>query len=112
MTKRVLWICGICGIAILIYFTSRTTEISQKESTMRLTIFKSDNGWGYKIDKNNKMVIYQPYIPVIQGKQPFPTSQSARKIGQKVIGKILLNQMPVVTAKDLITEGITINSTF
>jgi len=111
MIKRILWIGGICIItAILIYIVSRTSEGTQKNSDLRLTIFPSGNGWGYQIEKHKKTFIYQPFIPVIQGKHPFPSQESARKIGEKVMSKIRSNQIPVITEQDLLNEGITLKS--
>jgi hypothetical protein len=66
-----------------------------------VNIYKSGNGWGYDILKNNKTYIHQPYIPAVEGQIPFSTRQSARKTGQLVIKKIRNHQVPAVTREEI-----------
>jgi len=45
---------------------------------------------GYRINLNNKTIIYQPNIPVIEGIKTFRTKEDALKTGQIVINKFEL----------------------
>jgi hypothetical protein len=64
-------------------------------------IYKSGNGWGYDIIKNNKSYIHQPYMPVVEGQVPFSNKQSARKTGRLVVKKIRNHKSPAVTREEL-----------
>lgn len=63
--------------------------------------FKSDSGWGYQINKKEKVIIVQPYMPGIKGNRPFPDEKSALEIGELVISKIKNNEDPSVTMEEL-----------
>jgi hypothetical protein len=63
--------------------------------------YKSGNGWGYDISKNNQTYIHQPYIPAIEGQIPFRTRHSARKTGHLVIKKIRNHKIPSVTREEI-----------
>jgi hypothetical protein len=64
-------------------------------------IYKSGNGWGYDIIKNNKSYIHQPYMPVVEGQVPFSNKQSARKTGRLVVKKIRNHKSPAITREEL-----------
>jgi hypothetical protein len=109
MTKLVSWTCGICTAVLIFYTSTSCTTGNSKNSSVQLSVFPAGKGWGYQITRNNKVYIYQPYIPVIQGQRPFPTYVSAKNTAQKIINKLLSNQIPAVTVQDLISEGIRCN---
>lgn len=67
----------------------------------KVEIFKSEQGWGYDIVKNNKTYIHQPYMPVVGGQVPFSTRQSARKTGRLVVKKIQNQESPAITLEEL-----------
>jgi hypothetical protein len=67
----------------------------------KVDIYKSGNGWGYDIIKNNKSYIHQPYMPVVEGQVPFSNKQSARKTGRLVVKKIRNHKSPAVTREEL-----------
>jgi len=64
-------------------------------------LFKSGDGWGYDILKNNKIYIHQPYIPSVAGEVPFKDRKSARKTGRLVVKKIRNQKSPAVTREEL-----------
>ena len=66
-----------------------------------VNLFKSGQGWGYEISKKNKIYIHQPYIPAVEGQEPFKDKRSARKTGRLVIKKIRNHNSPAVTREEL-----------
>ena len=66
-----------------------------------IELFKSGNGWGYDILKDNITYIHQPYIPAVAGQIPFPEKKSARKAGRLVIKKIRNHQSPALTQEEI-----------
>lgn len=53
-----------------------------------LQVFPTDEGWGYQVVVNAKVLIYQPTIPAIPANQSFPTEKSAREAGRLVMKKM------------------------
>jgi hypothetical protein len=68
--------------------------------------FQTAYGWGYDIMADNKIHIHQEFIPGITGKQGFRSREDALLVGRKVIQKIINNQMPTISEKDLEELGI------
>jgi hypothetical protein len=66
-----------------------------------MELYKSGEGWGYDILKNNKIYIHQPYIPAVEGQVPFSNKQSARKTGRLVVKKIRNHKSPAITGEEI-----------
>lgn len=64
--------------------------------------YQTEEGWGYRILKNTKPIINQYRIPAIQDKHAFPSEKSATIVGEKVLEKIQLKEMPSISVDDLI----------
>jgi len=88
----------IGGILISAYLlTNRTSK-----PLYTIKTYQTEEGWGYRILKNAKPIINQYRIPAIQDKYAFPTEKSATIVGEKVLEKIQLNEMPSISVDDLI----------
>jgi hypothetical protein len=74
---------------------------TKRGHSYELDLYKSEQGWGYDILKNNKIYIHQPFIPTVEGQVPFKDKQSARKTGRLVIKKIRNHKSPVITREEL-----------
>lgn len=88
---------SIIGIMFSIYFSFSFSG----ENVYSVETFKSGDGWGYQINKNEKVIILQPHMPCIQGDKPFPDQRSALEVGQLVTCKIKKNEDPTVTMEEL-----------
>lgn len=60
------------------------------------------DGWGYKINVNHRLYIYQRQIPVVHGARPFPTRETALQVAEIVRAKILKGVDPSVTREELV----------
>lgn len=78
------------------------------KSDLNLESIKTENGWGYTIKQNDKIIIKQSIIPVISTKKPFETEDEALKIGNLVLRKLKHKTSPTITKKDLILLSIKI----
>jgi hypothetical protein len=67
----------------------------------KVNLYKSGNGWGYDITKNNKSYIHQPYMPVVEGQVPFSSKQSAKKTARLAVKKIRNHKSPAITREEL-----------
>ncbi|MEM7486058.1 MAG: DUF4907 domain-containing protein [Bacteroidota bacterium] len=63
-------------------------------------------GWGYKVFRNDKLLIHQKNIPAIEGNQTFLTADDAEKVGRLVIKKINQEEIPIITRMDLMKLNI------
>ncbi|GGA78420.1 hypothetical protein GCM10008015_18900 [Flavobacterium palustre] len=75
---------------------------------MSLESIKTPTGWGYVIKKNDKIMIRQSIIPVIQDVKSFENEEDALKTGNLVLDKLKQQTSPTITKKDLILLSIRI----
>jgi hypothetical protein len=66
-----------------------------------LQLICKDNVWGYAISRDKKIIIYQEYMPGLQGKIAFSDRGTAKKTGQLVIEKMKRNELPAITKEEL-----------
>ncbi len=110
--KTKLWIALLLLVFTTVAgFFSIHFGIKQKKAktVIQLSTFQTSVGWGYKIDINNKTMIYQPFVPVVETHSGFETKLIAENAGRIVVQKLMRNQKPILTLKDLQVAGITID---
>lgn len=73
-----------------------------KEKKLNVDTIKLNQGWGYVINYNNRMIIKQTVIPVISENKSFQTEKDALAVGQLVVKKLETNISPTITKNDLI----------
>lgn len=104
MTKipsRPLFIALLLVIsAVFLFFSFRSRD------NLKINTFKIENGYGYSITIREKIFIYQPFIPAVEGNVPFSSRSDARKTGKIVRKKLKNNQEPALTVKELKEAGI------
>ncbi len=68
----------------------------------RISTFKVLNNWGFKIFKNNKLLINQTTIPAISGNKSFKTKKEAKSVAKLMVEKLKKGIMPPsITEKEL-----------
>ena len=77
-----------------------------KKQELSLESIKTNTGWGYVIKHNDKIIIKQSIIPVIQDQKSFKSEEDALKVGNLVLQKLKTNISPTITKKDLILLSI------
>lgn len=71
--------------------------------------FSTENGWGYRIFKQDTLFIEQATIPGASGIQGFPTEEKAKQIGLIMTQKLSAGVFPpTVTEEELLQHGIDI----
>lgn len=73
----------------------------KKNIPLQSEIFKVGDGYGYQIELEDKVLIKQEYIPILEGNQPFTTVQDAERTANKVITKLLKKESPILTISEL-----------
>ncbi|MEL7586291.1 MAG: DUF4907 domain-containing protein [Prolixibacteraceae bacterium] len=68
---------------------------------VRVATFKTENGYGFRIEGKEKVLINQPFIPGIEGVHAFKTADDAFKTGNLVLEKIRNKRSPGITVEEL-----------
>jgi uncharacterized protein DUF4907 len=100
MTKKkyfylILILIGIFFISAYLFTGKKSTP------SYTMQTYQTEEGWGYRILKNDKPIINQYRIPAIQNKYAFPSEKSAIIIGERVLEKIQLKEIPSISTDDL-----------
>ncbi len=86
--------------------TYKPSKISNYD-TIRYKVYQVDSGWGYDILVNGKVFIHQPFIPGVQGRFVFQTSNDASKTAVFVIHRMLSQPgLPAVSVEELDSLGV------
>jgi len=68
---------------------------------VELQTFQSRDGWGYRIMMKKKVLISQPFVPAIDTIMAFPDEESARKVGQLVLKRIINKENFAVSKQEV-----------
>jgi hypothetical protein len=80
--------------------------ISPSNGALNIQTFRVSGGWGYQISIHQKPYIYQPFIPAVPGKKPFPNRRTALRAAKTVKAKLLRGQRPDLTIEDILKTGV------
>ncbi|MBP6089787.1 MAG: DUF4907 domain-containing protein [Crocinitomicaceae bacterium] len=84
-----------------------TTSKKSKQEPYRFEIISLQNGFGYQLFENNKLIIDQQTIPAVQGNQAFENYESAKKCAAFCLDKIKKGIFPpTITVEELNQLGI------
>jgi len=76
--KRILYPLFFILLSGIIVFNIGRSASPEDSSKYHVKAYRvSGGGWGYQLSLKNKVFIDQSFIPVIEGKKPFPTRESA-----------------------------------
>ena len=90
---------------LLISFLLLIFACNNKEGLI-LESIKTPTGWGYVIKNNDKIIIKQSIIPVIESQKSFENEKEALEVGNLVLQKLKDKKSPTITKKDLISLSI------
>lgn len=60
-----------------------------------------EGGYGYIVLERQDTLIYQPYIPAVEGQRPFPSEKAARKVAAYICRKLEAGQPPTLGKEEL-----------
>lgn len=89
----------VTGLICLSARTSR--EHPSQVPVVTASAVHIEGGWGYKIEVNHKLFIYQRQIPCLAGDQLFPTKESALAVAHMVTEKLLKGENPSLTKREV-----------
>lgn len=103
MKKKVLIL--VLGIAFAYYFLIVILIVLnikfKPNEKYEVEVYEVNNGYGYSIKDENKIVIKQDFIPAISGKKAFCNAKDARKVAEVVKLKIVEGKTPTIVLNDL-----------
>ena len=95
--------------AIFVCFIIFNTDVRTKNSVYVILIYPTETGFGYSISHDNKLIIKQDIIPVIQSSHPFCDFNDAQKVAGLVKKKLMDKKAPNVSLKELKSLNIKLN---
>jgi hypothetical protein len=101
--KRVIYPLLFIILGCIIIFNVAHITLSGPD---KVIAYKLENGWGYRILRNDAVVVDQPFIPLLPGKTPFPSKRMAVKTGKLVLNRLQNQIVPVIEFHDLVKLGI------
>lgn len=104
-TKRYRLVLLSLAIAVLSLIGYRVF-LRPSTETLNVKTFRVSGGWGYQIYIHQKLYIYQPIIPAVPGKKPFPNRMTALRAAKTVKAKLLRGQRPDLTMDDVLKTGV------
>ena len=99
--RKALWSLVLLPVLILFLYFRPGEMGSRGDRQPELQTFQLEDGWGYQIVMNKKVLIYQPSIPAIDTLRSFPDEASARKIGSLVLERLKNNKDFSITIGDI-----------
>ncbi|RHJ90303.1 DUF4907 domain-containing protein [Bacteroides sp. AM07-16] len=100
--KSMIASCSLLLLVLIGLFFYRSGEMgSPDRRQLELQTFQLEDGWGYKIRMNRKVLIYQPTIPSIDTMMSFPNETSAKAAGSLVLERLNRNQDFSITKDDI-----------
>jgi hypothetical protein len=102
--KRVLYPLLFLILSAIIVFN--VVRITSSPNADKVIAYRVEGGWGYRISHNDQVYIDQPFIPLLPGKNAFPSKRAALKTGKIVLERIQKQQLPVLTFDDLEKMGL------
>lgn len=103
ITRILLLSFAMAFIMLVAYFAffhvSSTHEI-------KVETFRVPGGWGYQIISGDRVFIYQPFIPGLPGKKPFPRKSAALSAAKTIREKLLQGKRPDLSRDEILKAGV------
>lgn len=102
--KRILVLYILIAVVsglLFLNFTDYTLGSTKSKNLLLSETFKVGNGYGYQITLEDKVLIRQEYIPIVEGKKPFTSAEDAERTANRVITKLLRKESPILTLLEL-----------
>ena len=97
-SHNILVLSAAACISVFVFFIGKKNKT---EHDYRYRTFHVLSGWGYDILVDDKLIIRQESIPVLNGSKGFLTKEQAAQTAEVIINKMENGQPPVITTFDL-----------
>jgi hypothetical protein len=96
-SRRTVIIGFLLAIAILL----SVIRSQRSQNGLHYKTFCAKNGWGYDVFIENRVLIHQDVVPVINTQQGFKYERQAEKAARLVIKKIRMKKLPQLTKSEI-----------
>ncbi|CAM4206222.1 DUF4907 domain-containing protein [Zobellia nedashkovskayae] len=86
---------------ILVYIAFNYSGAKLYTKGLHTEVLQVDEGYGYKILYDDKILVKQDFIPAIQGKKSFESEKEAMLVGNVVLRKIEKGEDPYISVLEL-----------
>jgi len=105
--KRNKKVIGISCLVLLLLVGIICVLYVHPVNRYRLEVIQAEgSGYGYKIYERERLIIVQPFIPVVSGKRAFQSEQDARCIGNLVLERVKAGDDFAISKVDLDNLGV------
>lgn len=101
----IVFILTLAVISAFFIFSNK----QQDNGLFTTEVFNLENGFGYKINYNSKVLIKQNYIPAVQSNKTFCSARDAEQVANLVIEKLKAKKSPNITLQNLNQLNINLN---
>ena len=108
LKKHLVIVILIFSVALVVLIVLKT-DIGSEKDDFKTAVYKTETGFGYSISYNNKVLIKQDFIPVIQNNQSFCNFDDAQKVADLVKEKLHEKENPKVSLQELKKLNIQLN---
>ncbi len=91
------------GLIILAFSLAFVVASIAPNNGLDYSIIEVDGGYGYKITKNEKLIIKQSFIPDTKGYRAFESEEDAKAVARMVINKLNKGESPSVNKSELLS---------
>ena len=93
------WVYVLFIMAVIVFGVNKYNKY--KGNNIEVKTKHMLQGWSYEIYVKDKIFISQDVIPSITGRKAFKTEDDAKKVGDLMVLKMKLNQIPDVSEHEL-----------
>lgn len=82
---------------------AKKSGVTAVQDSIAVIPFKTELGWGYRLNIGSRTLIYQNVIPALQGRLGFRSREDALKVGELAASKLRQHpkQLPSVSWQEL-----------
>lgn len=93
------WVYALFIVAVIVFGVKKYNK--RKGNSIEVKTKQTPLGWAYEIYVRDTIFISQDVIPSITGRKAFKTEVDAQKVGDLMVVKMKLHQIPDVTEHEL-----------
>jgi hypothetical protein len=109
MFRRKIILVLVVALVLTSGLYMANSDIFETSNPYKTEVFTVENGFGYQINYNSKLLIKQEYIPAVQLNKTFCTEQDANSVAQLVSEKLYNKENPQITLENLNQLNIALN---
>ena len=104
LKKRIFYPLFFIVLAAIIAFN--LYRVLTPAQQLKVRTYQVDKGWGYQVLAKDRVIIDQPFIPVIPGRKAFPDKRTASRAGHMVKERMIKKELPALKREDLVEIGL------